>query len=812
MTILHPALLIGLALVAVPVILHLLMRAKPKKLVFPALRLLQNRKKSNSRRMRLRHLGLLLLRMAVLAALVFAVARPRVPSADYALTAADWLRLAAVGGVCAALYFGGLAWFGRQRLPTHELAWRKSYLRAGSGLLALMGLIVAFLLPYRERVWASMTQPGVAVDESLPVTAVLLFDTSLSMEYLQESRTRLDVAREIAQRHLGGLPRGSRVAICDSASDAPIRFQTDLSVAIKRVAGLATAAVARPIDDRLLAAVDAHLDDQQQLESLDKDPLEPGDTTVREVYIFTDLTLAGWRREPLVRLKESLTALPSLGLYFIDVGAPEPTNVGITSLNLVEQSVPLGSELIVRAGVEGAGAALGDKTLELYLQNDAGKLVKQGAPQTVSVELGGAALTQFSLRAQTRPLLQGEVRLMASDPLTFDDVRRFTVAVHPPAEILLSADFPDDAIYVVESLAPAGLVQAGRAPFKCRVITPAQLAKEKLEKYSVVCLLNVSDPREAGWRALATYVQTGGSVFIALGDRVSHPAYLTEAARQILPGELSAPLAFRPPEFFDLQNLSHPLLKRFDDWGAAGLKSEPILRYWRVDPTRDTEVIARYTDPRQGPALIEKALGQGRVLMLTTSLDRRNWNDLPVAGWEFVGLVDQIMTYMGRGSLGIYNYIAGEEPRLPIDPAVPVSRYLLRKPGQQQLQGDVPPGVSQIIIRDADQLGNYRVLPAEAPAKFEAGFTINADGNESNLTRMTPADLDERLGKDRHSIARDIEKLRRNVQAGRQGHEMFPFVVLLLLAAFLGEHLVANRFYDSDSPQSAPAEANRAAA
>src|SRR5262245_16101579 len=51
MVVTHPLLLFGLFLVAIPVILHLLMRTKPKKLLFPALRLIQNRKRTNTRRM-----------------------------------------------------------------------------------------------------------------------------------------------------------------------------------------------------------------------------------------------------------------------------------------------------------------------------------------------------------------------------------------------------------------------------------------------------------------------------------------------------------------------------------------------------------------------------------------------------------------------------------------------------------------------------------------------------------------------------------------------------------------------------------------
>src|SRR5882757_7623460 len=106
MVLTHPLLLFGVCLAAIPVIVHLLMRAKPKKLAFPALRLIQNRKRTNTRRMRLRHFWLLLLRIAVIALLAFAVARPKVPPADYSLHGRDWLKLLLVGGACVGLYFG----------------------------------------------------------------------------------------------------------------------------------------------------------------------------------------------------------------------------------------------------------------------------------------------------------------------------------------------------------------------------------------------------------------------------------------------------------------------------------------------------------------------------------------------------------------------------------------------------------------------------------------------------------------------------------------------------------------------------------
>ena len=73
---LTPALLGGIALIAVPIALHLVMRRQPKKLDFPALQFIRKKQAANRRKFNLRHLLLLALRCALIAAIAFALARP----------------------------------------------------------------------------------------------------------------------------------------------------------------------------------------------------------------------------------------------------------------------------------------------------------------------------------------------------------------------------------------------------------------------------------------------------------------------------------------------------------------------------------------------------------------------------------------------------------------------------------------------------------------------------------------------------------------------------------------------------------------
>ena len=53
MTFIHSYLLLGLSLAALPVVLHLLMRQKPKQLKFPAFRFLRQKAFTNRRKLRL---------------------------------------------------------------------------------------------------------------------------------------------------------------------------------------------------------------------------------------------------------------------------------------------------------------------------------------------------------------------------------------------------------------------------------------------------------------------------------------------------------------------------------------------------------------------------------------------------------------------------------------------------------------------------------------------------------------------------------------------------------------------------------------
>ena len=80
MTFLHPLALLGLAAAGIPALLHLLERRVPPEAEFPPIRYLSEAERQSARRLKLRHLLLLVLRTTLIALIVMAAARPLVRS------------------------------------------------------------------------------------------------------------------------------------------------------------------------------------------------------------------------------------------------------------------------------------------------------------------------------------------------------------------------------------------------------------------------------------------------------------------------------------------------------------------------------------------------------------------------------------------------------------------------------------------------------------------------------------------------------------------------------------------------------------
>lgn len=795
MSLLHPVLLGLLGLVAVPVILHFLMRQKPKKFLFPALRLIEMRRKTNVRRLRLRHIWLLLLRIAIIALLVIAIARPLVPAANYGLTTSELLKLVGVVAVAVTAYFAAVQWWGKRTPAHHEFLYRRSVARAVTGAAAVLLVLLLVAWPYARRVSAEVADPSQVVAEDRPVAAVFLFDTSRSMDYQFEGASRLDVAKRIALAHLSTLPAGSRVAISDSANQAPVIFQADLAGARERIEALETHPVHTALDQRTRATFDLQAQDRNQgfeeqsqvPEKLRRDPF------VRAVYVFTDLAASAWQGPTSQTLKSRLEQDKWLQFYIVDVGVEQPTNIGIVAAQPTEEVAVAGARVTIEADFAVVGNAK-DTAVDLYVNGDSGP-VKQGQV-TLKAEPGTAGRAEFVLPDVKPPMVQGELRVVRSDPLSADDVRHFTVAVQAAPKLLIVSDRLADAFLWEQALEACG--------YDVTKARSSSLANTKLADYDVVYLLNVANVAEQAWPALTNYVTTGGGLGVLLGAPVESLSYNSEAAQAILPAELLTHISFPSPEFFRPTDEGHPIFAAFSELagGFSELTNRDVRRHYIVRPSEGSSVVATYTFDRDTrPALVARTVSNGRVAMVTTGVDADGWSELPNADF-YVIFTDQLTRFLAGRTGGRRNYSTGEEAVLRLGRDDVPQKLLLRTPKLGQRPIDVPKDGRRLVVGGLDEIGHYELFAVPGEPKATRGFSVDLPASESDLQRLTNNELDARFGEDRYSLARDGQRLAAVVRDTTLGAELMPYVLMVLVAVFCGEHLVANRFYDAEqNPQ-----------
>ncbi len=720
MTFVNLSLLAGTALVAVPIVLHLIMRRKPTLLEFPALRFIQQRADMNRRRLRLRHLLLLLLRAGMIALLAFALARPSVK-------------------------FGA---------------------SAGS--------------------------------QEAPVAAALVFNVAPRMEYRHENKTRIEVARELGQWLLAQLPEQSEIAVIDTQIGSGGMFLPDRGAAKDRIAHLLSIGNSQP----LTAAIDA------AAKLLQEPSLEKKGISRREIYVFTDLSRGAWPQEHAARLQQQLAELGGVGIYVIDVGVAKPIDYGLSEVRLSGEVVPKRSTLSVEASLSCVGTA-GARSLELQMQDADGKL-QSGGVQSVEAAPGELRPVKFHVGELTPGTHQGLVRIVGQDGLAADDSRYFTVEVKPAWHVLLAAprtarSSEDYATYLSQALAPEDYRKRGQARFDCDVCDLADLPKRQLGKYAAVFLLDPTPLEPATWQKLAGYAAAGHGVAIFLGRNASPADSFNEPeAQALLPGKLvrivraaGDDLCLAPRDF------QHPVLAAFRTqasmipWDAF-----PVFHYWELGPlAKGVGIVAPYSDGN--PALVERPVGKGRVLTMTTPVSdhsgRDPWNLLPIGAlgvkvWPFVALADGMATYLVGSSGEQLNYLAGQTAVVRLDAARQRRGYLLFTPDGRSSSYSANANDRELPITATDQVGNYR-LKAGGQEGVNLGFSVNYAADQTRLDRLSDQELAAIFGPLKFQLAHTREQIDRDVSAGRVGRELYPPLVLMLAVVLALEMFVANRFY-----------------
>lgn len=732
LSLVHGGLAAGAALAALPVILHLFMRPKPKRVIFPALRLIRERQKRSKKKMRIKNWLLLLARMALLALMALALARP------------------------------------------------------------------------------TLVAERMIGDQEVPTAIGLVFDTSLSMGYTQQDKTRLKEAQERALEILSRTPSSSVVFVVDSADPTVAPLSPD--AARKRVEALTLRASNRTLNAAVGQAYTA---------------IAEVDKPRHEVFVLTDLARSAWDMDRPAEGLDKAAKIKTgdkagVKTYVVRLAPHDVHDVAVVEARPSSDVVTEGEPLEIKTRIRAVGQ---ETSVVVELQLDGETKEKR----TIVLKKDSEEESPFILtKVSSSPAVhQGRVRLTGlADPLKYDDERYFTFSVRPAVNVLVVSDNAVDGEFIMDAVDPPSSARAigGVRPFRVEWVPTSDFLEKATnlsKKYRCIFLNNVRDLGEASWLKLSGFVQEGGGLVIGLGARCTPESYQSTAALQILPAtiEKKGPRLEQPTTFGPAADYTHPLFNRYTKQLDDALALVPIYRHWNVTVHEGSRALLSFAD--KSPALIERVFKgprTGRVLLWTTPLSRvpdldekgetLSWNEFPVIEWSFWYLTFQSATYLSGAADTNLTFEAGQNVILPLDPEHRAKTYSVQDPEKKTSESLSPPPTSdRIVIEAPQQLGNWVVKGQGANGTEEMlGFSVNPPAAESQFVSLEEADLNRLFGgKDKYALVDDPKNINEVVKGVRVGQELFPWLMAIILLLVCFESLLANRFYREPATQQAVA-------
>jgi hypothetical protein len=237
--------------------------------------------------------------------------------------------------------------------------------------------------------------------------------------------------------------------------------------------------------------------------------------------------------------------------------------------------------------------------------------------QKLNVDANGTASITFDPVTVPATSLRGTIRT-GDDALATDNVFNFVVSPIQPVRVLLVDNGGPGALYLTRALS------IGDAPkFETTVRQPEGVTDDDLRRSAVVLLNDVPVSATLG-RRLGKFVEGGGGLFVALGPRATWSQDV-----DVLPATLQMPVDRTKGDAARIGTLEygHPVFEPFRAPRSGDFASARIYGYRGVTPVKDAQILARFDGG--SPALLERKIGTGHVLLWTSTLDLV-WSDLPL--------------------------------------------------------------------------------------------------------------------------------------------------------------------------------------
>lgn len=597
----------------------------------------------------------------------------------------------------------------------------------------------------------------------------------------------------------------------------------------------------------------------------------------RVFYFFTDMRERDWLQAannsddsaPNQLLNE--IANTASDCFLIDIGSPDDQNLAIVSIRpdgLLLNDKPIRFFVSV--------ANLGSQTIEnvrVLLQVDQSPprfetlpAIAPGQTQQVSFlhlfpaktadptldngQQSSQRSTPFQfhrIRAEIDRQSLGETGLV-QDQLKEDSSALFAGQVSDGISVLLVDGDPSSISERSETHYLRSLQVPGTG-LRMTNVTVSEFETISLSEFQVVFLCNVDEASRDRIESLRQWVFQGGGLVLMPGNRVRSSAFNSAFFQ---PGNGLSPVGLTHVSGsatmtqwvnFDLAPQVHPALRVIVDSDVSSLFNVDIFSWWSVSLDENQigkalSVPLRLTDENNSPAMIESALGDGKVVVFAIPADGdwSMWPSSPTYAPVMIDLID----YLVGSEFSNINIQVGNSIMLPIDLAVYESRIGLRDPRDEKIeaiarpirnqrktdetspeqdhsvpdstegsgklsaptasdaagdqtasQTDESPDVAHgVQFENLRQRGFYEAEMKRHDGTLDRSlFAVNYDARESRLTRLSKTTLESNFFNDK--VVRLTPGQLTGQTASTGNSEIWPILLILLFSILVSEQVLA---------------------
>lgn len=618
-------------------------------------------------------------------------------------------------------------------------------------LLAIRILICLAIAIALAKPFASCAHRGPQITRG-PQAAAIIVDDSFASGFLVAGKPWIHRARDEARRILARLGPEAEVAIVRASEGAEQPAELTRNHLRLRDQLLELEPSARPADTTRALARASQL-------------LAASSSARKTVFLLSLLARSGFSPT------EPPWDADGPSLVTLDL---RPANVGnLAVTELVVSPDPVASRRGVTFDAEVANFGDATATAEISL-SIADQVVARGQLELLPYQ----RKTKRFLAALPRGTRTTDAAVsIGHDALAIDDVRYARATLRDDVRVLLVDGDPrtvrqdDELFYVETALRPGDREDSGT---QVHTITAGELARIDpttrgraqapaidLNDFDVVVLANVPALPADQVELLGNWVRAGGGILIAPGDRVDPEAYdrtmlplMPQPLRDSIDAAWGASTEDRQSRAAHLVKwqVDHPIFLPFSR-DAPELSEANFFKIFILEPTTseaphggtspvDRSVIARFTNG--APALVEAAMGAGRTLLFTSTLDR-DWNDLPIHP-GFLPLVHQAIRHLARkhDRSRKRDHLVGSSVALP---TADLKKLEIRGPSgvSSVFEGDRLTHRSTVRFRRTDLPGSYRAIGTDKTGgtrdRNELAFVVNVDTRGSDLSTAPPSAL-----------------------------------------------------------------------